>query len=285
MKAFTKLTPRIASVGDNCVDIYPGLNNETFVGGNGVNLAVAVCRSNVECSYVGIVGNDPNGKKIVEVLNHEGVDTRQVSVHQGATAWTRIKLIQGDRILEAEDIGVQRKYNLTEADYRFIFRHDWVHYTAFTNWPTAYAGALIGYYQKIDRHTARLHANGMRISMDFSDNDMSRLLDIVQGRVEIGFFSRVYQNPENLKIEFDKLARYGFNLTVITLGDQGSAAYDGQYIYRQEAIKVPVVDTLGAGDAYMGAFLSQYTKGFPIPECLLYASEYAALVCTRFGAF
>ena len=52
--------PKICIVGDNCVDLYP-VQTKKFVGGNGVNTAVAVQRNGIHCGYLGIVGNDETG--------------------------------------------------------------------------------------------------------------------------------------------------------------------------------------------------------------------------------
>ena len=38
------------------------------------------------------------------------------------------------------------------------------------------------------------------------------------------------------------------------LGEHGSLAYDGDRFYEKEAEKVPVVNTVGAGDSYIAAF-------------------------------
>jgi len=101
-----KSDKRIASVGDNCVDIYT--SGGLYVGGNAVNLAVAVRRSGVNCSYVGMVGDDANGREIAKVLGEEDIDNSHLSVRPGETGWTKIKLENNDRIPIGEDIGIQR---------------------------------------------------------------------------------------------------------------------------------------------------------------------------------
>ena len=62
--------PKICIVGDNCVDLYP-VQTKKFVGGNGVNTAVAVQRNGIHCGYLGTVGNDEDGTLIIETLQKE----------------------------------------------------------------------------------------------------------------------------------------------------------------------------------------------------------------------
>ena len=47
--------PKICIVGDNCVDLYP-VQTKKFVGGNGVNTAVAVQRNGIQCGDLVIGG-------------------------------------------------------------------------------------------------------------------------------------------------------------------------------------------------------------------------------------
>ena len=69
--------PKICIVGDNCVDLYP-VQTKKFVGGNGVNTAVAVQRNGIHCGYLGIVGNDEDGKLIIETLQKEKIDCQRL---------------------------------------------------------------------------------------------------------------------------------------------------------------------------------------------------------------
>ncbi|MDR0448497.1 MAG: carbohydrate kinase [Treponema sp.] len=90
-------------------------------------------------------------------------------------------------------------------------------------------------------------------------------------------------------------------LVVVTLGADGAAAYferDGIIKQiRTPGVVLPVVDTIGAGDTFHGAFLSWLEdKGRmsrsaladltenEIQEALIFAVKAAALVCTRKGA-
>jgi fructoselysine 6-kinase len=276
---------KVASVGDSCIDIYTNQDNLVSVGGNGVNLAVAVRRSGVDCSFIGMVGDDENGRVVREVLEREGVDVSCLTVRAGMTGWCRIRLEEGDRVMQAEDLGVQHNYELSERDFKFVSGHEFVHYTGFTNWPTAYTGGIKNYFELVSSHVRQFHSFGIPVSMDFSDGDMSKLLEAVAGKVSVGFFSRPGSDDESMTVEAKRLWRYGFELVVLTRGEKGSCAYDGNECVFQDIVPVEVVDPLGAGDASMGAFISKWIKHEPLKECLYYASWYAAQVCGRFGGF
>ena len=103
--------------------------------------------------------------------------------------------------------------------------------------------------------------------------------------MDLGFFSRPELSRTELKDEFKKLYRYGFSVVVITMGAKGSAAFFGRDIIIQPAIPTKVIDTLGVGDAFIGAFLSQWARKRTIKLALNYAANYAANNCLINGAF
>ena len=103
--------------------------------------------------------------------------------------------------------------------------------------------------------------------------------------MDLGFFSRPELSPTELKEEFKKLYGYGFSVIVITMGAKGSAAFFGSDIITQPAIPTKVIDTLGVGDAFIGAFLSQWAKKKKIKLALNFAANYAANTCLINGAF
>jgi len=79
------------------------------------------------------------------------------------------------------------------------------------------------------------------------------------------------------------LLRQGMRKVVITLGERGSlvAGSDGLEII--PAFKVRVVDTTGAGDAFIGSFAVFLSEGLPEMEALTRANLYAALSTTKAG--
>ena len=103
--------PKICIVGDNCVDLYP-VQTKKFVGGNGVNTAVAVQRNGIHCGYLGIVGNDEAGKLIIETLQKETIDCQRLRQTEGKTAWTIVHLEDGERIFFEDSLEVQRDFEL-----------------------------------------------------------------------------------------------------------------------------------------------------------------------------
>jgi ribokinase len=74
-------------------------------------------------------------------------------------------------------------------------------------------------------------------------------------------------------------------LIAVTLGARGAAAITREgRIVRACAPVVPVVDTTGAGDAFVGAFLAAWLNEAPVETALALGCAAGSLQVTRFGA-
>ena len=77
--------------------------------------------------------------------------------------------------------------------------------------------------------------------------------------------------------------KYG-NVVVVTMGERGAMAFDGDRIHYAPAFPVHAVDTTGAGDVFRGGFIYALVNGQPMPQALRTANAAAAVSCTRLGA-
>ena len=65
----------VATVGDNCIDRYLPPVGVSTVGGNAVNVAVHIRRRGHRVVYLGAVGDDANGERLLACLDQDGVET------------------------------------------------------------------------------------------------------------------------------------------------------------------------------------------------------------------
>jgi sulfofructose kinase len=74
------------------------------------------------------------------------------------------------------------------------------------------------------------------------------------------------------------------NVLVVTMGEHGASALDGDRFYHEPAFAVHAVDTTGAGDVFRGGFIYALVNGQPMDQALRTANAAAAVSCTRLGA-
>ena len=88
--------------------------------------------------------------------------------------------------------------------------------------------------------------------------------------------------------DYEKIAtallRMGPSVVAITLGAGGCLIATPKEVAKVPAFKVDVVDTTGAGDAFMGGLSYALLQGWDCQKVGLFANACAALCCTKIGA-
>jgi len=79
------------------------------------------------------------------------------------------------------------------------------------------------------------------------------------------------------------LAKQFTSFLAVTDGPNGVYWLDGGALKHMPAFQVNAIDSLGAGDAFHGAFTLALAEGRALPDILRFASATAGLKCTKFG--
>lgn len=123
--------------------------------------------------------------------------------------------------------------------------------------------------------------NPSPINEDLLRVDLNKINMVIMNETEAKDISK---ESNQAKI-IDKLIVAYKNLKVIiTLGKRGSIYFEENKKIFQEAYKVDVVDTTGAGDTFTGYFVGLMANNYNVEECLNYASLASALAVTVKGA-
>ena len=113
---------------------------------------------------------------------------------------------------------------------------------------------------------------------------------LLQYEIPMDTIAYVTPNEHEAKLLFEGqtrdeiLAMYPDKM-IMTIGAEG-VAYNqqGNHTVIIPGIKVPVVDTTGAGDTFNGAFAVSITEGLPIKEAIAFANAAAAYSVQKIGA-
>ena len=104
---------------------------------------------------------------------------------------------------------------------------------------------------------------------------------IFGSRDELELLEEVASNPDDREL----LTALSANerLVVLKRGSQGAAALAEGSFFECKAWPATVLDTVGAGDAFVGGFLSQYLEGATTGDCLSVATYCGSMVCEKLG--
>lgn len=112
------------------------------------------------------------------------------------------------------------------------------------------------------------------------------LLEIIGTQVDLLFCNEqealMFCETDNLQNAEEKLKKYAKQY-LITRGKEGATGYDGSQRYELPACNTNLLDTLGAGDTFSGAFLYAVTDGHSFEDSIRFANTAAARVVEKLG--
>ena len=241
----------VACVGDNCVDVLRSRGGAEVAGGNAFNVAVALARRARTVSYFGAVGEDAHAGVILDAARSAGVDVTGVERRPGPTGVTIVDhAANGERTFVREDYGVAAEYRTDGIPDAALAAHSWFHVARQPD-----VAALVA--------RVRAAAGGesagtprVRVSYDAGDHTPPAGIALVAPLVDVLFISAAdpAQDAQRVAVEAQSA---GAPLVVVTSGERGAIAGEAGGSWSQPALPVPrVVDTLGAGDAFIAGFIS-----------------------------
>jgi sugar/nucleoside kinase (ribokinase family) len=261
---------RVACFSVAAMDHFIQLDRH-LVGGNALNQAVRFRQMGHDSAFVGALGTDPAGDQIADLLAAYSIDVSHTHRVSGRTATNQIVNDDaGERygIEGAWEGGVYEQYRLTPSDWAFMEGFDvW---TTHANGPS-YADAL-------ERKNERQF-----MAVDFLHlQDYTLLERSLSTGVEVAYFGGTVDMVEDLA----RVARaYPCGVIVLTLGKDGSIAFQGDRSFTQEALPVvKVVDTTGCGDAFQAGFTATYYRMRDLRASLLAGAELGRETALQHGA-
>lgn len=242
-------------------------------GGKGANQAVAMARLGAEVTMFGCVGDDANGRMLVDNLQKNGVDTTHIKTLSGVpTGLAVITVAENDNVIiviSGANGHVDTAYIDSIAD--LLPSYDMVVLQHEIPMETVHHAIRLCHEKGV--HVLLNPAPAAQVPMDLVEqisyltpNEHEAALIFGDASVE----ELVKQYPEKL---------------IVTQGSAGvcACARDGEVLH-VPARKSNVVDTTGAGDTLNGAFAVRIAAGDTLADALRYANIAAGLSVERFGA-
>jgi fructokinase len=270
-------------------------------GGGPFNTARALARLGVPTAFLGRLSNDPFGRQLVEALNSDGVSLELATIGPESTTIA---------VADVDSDGL--------ADYQFLVQG--------TSAPNLTLEMIPAHFQK---DVTALHVGTLGLVLEPM---ASTLLEVIrrerEGRVvmvdpniRVGLIpddeyrerlhavlaestivkasdaDLTWLYPDlSYKRSAERLLEEGVAMVVVTLGAQGAFAAHRHFRLSVDAVKVQVVDTIGAGDAFgagLLAWLHDHDELKPdlcleeedeLRSAVGFACLAAALTCARAGA-
>ncbi|SHJ87546.1 fructokinase [Anaerobranca californiensis DSM 14826] len=275
---------------------------ETFVkkaGGAPANVAATASRLGAKASFAGCVGDDPFGDFLIDSIKYHGVDTSMIS-KQGNTTMAFVSVMDDGERDFVFVRGADEKYQIKGFEERY------------SNCSILHLGsatALLGGNLKKAYEEALNLALKNNVTVSFDPNFRGDLwkgredefINLAKEYINKSHFVKLSEDElymiygeKDLDKALNKMYETYNHVAAITLGSKGTYLVTKGQRKIIPSIKITPVDTTGAGDAFVGAFLSLLVKEKDIKgtlenfdnlkEIAAQANKVAALVCTKIGA-
>jgi len=251
-------------------------------GGKGANQAVAAARAGGEVTFITCIGEDDDGKKMLDGFMVDGINTDQVS--QIPEASTGTALIFVDRngencIAVAPGANNYLSKNIIDQAEELIKATDLILLQLEIPYETIqHICKLAARYQK------RIILNPAP-ARELGQDVLDSLEYLVLNETEAEIIAGQKVRDENMEEVCRAIKGLGPEHIILTLGSRGSYVFDNQVKQYVESFNVKALDSTAAGDTFCGAFAVSILSGdHDIISAVRFANAAGALSVTRQGA-
>lgn len=274
----TAFAPRAPRPGETLT----GDSFELQLGGKGANQAVAAARAGATTHMVGCVGDDAFAGLVTSSLGAAGVDLEHVRTVPGHTGVAHIRVVErgendivvipeANAALDAAQL--ERAFAALAGTARVML----------TQLETPFAMTLVA---------ARLARDaGITVILDPApavplDHAIWPLVDLVKpNETEASLLTGIrVDSRESAERAGRWFVDRGAGAALITMGGEGSVLVTAASVSHHESVRVDVVDTTAAGDAFAGHLAASIARGLPTEQAIRRAGAAGAITVTRRGS-
>ncbi len=254
---------------------YRATERHEVGGGVAANAAATIASLGGGARFIGCVGDDATGERIVQGLAEVGVDVGSVRRVTGSSSPLSSVLVdgEGERLI-VNHVGDDLFRRGAPVEAEEVADSDAV--LVDMRWPEGAIAAL-----------AAASARGIPAVVDCDhDPTINHGLEILRAATHVVFslptllaFTACDDPGEALH----RVGRHTDAWVAATAGPDGVFWLDQGSVRHDPAFPIEAVDTLGAGDVFHGAFVLALAENQPLERALRFGSAAAALKCTRTG--
>ncbi|RBM23693.1 ribokinase [Prauserella sp. PE36] len=248
-----------------------GGDTETLPGGKGANTAVAAARLGADVALLGAIGDDGNGRLLLDSLRGAGVRTELVRIVDRPTGVAYITVTPDGENSILVSPGANHALEPADVDGAL----DGVR---------VMVASLETPLPTVEHAIATGSAKGVLTVLNLSpvakvaDRALAALDVLVVNEHEAAWLLGA------ASAELPRLLELGPRSAVVTMGARGAVVVTSDGLIEVASPKVDVVDTTGAGDAFAGALATALAEGASVADAARRAVRVAAVSVTRRGA-
>lgn len=277
----------IVGLGEILWDLLP---DGKMLGGAPANFAYHCKQMGADSKVVSAVGDDEQGKEILEKANSLRLATEYIQINTNKdTGRVSVRLDnEGHPTYIIHENVAWDFIEVTEKTADLLRSADAVCFGSLAQRSPVSRKTINTYLRSVPVDCMKVFDINLRqeyYSKELIESSLynSNILKINDDELEV--LSRMFKlgKTEHQKIE-QLISDFDLKLIALTKGESGSSLYTPGEISHFRSPKVKVVDTVGAGDSFTAALIVGLLNELEINQIHRLASEISAFVCTKKGA-
>lgn len=250
-----------------------------FSGGSATNAAATFSAFGKKCAVISKIGTDEYGQFVLDDLNKRKISTELIKISKGETPFSNIIVSSsGDMVLLIHR-GIESTLSL--EDIRFDFKSKWLYVGPMPSKKTELLIDVLKFAKENDMRTV-LNPGSVELNLKLKKMiPVLKYVDIISMNDDEAKKFVGYSNDVN---NISKLSEYVNDIAIITKGEKGSLVSSKNNLYIANTFKTKQINFIGAGDAFLSAFVNAVDDGKDIEQAITVGSFNASNVIQKYGA-
>jgi ribokinase len=252
--------------------------------GKGVNQAICLGLLGCSVAFVGKVGDDELGHLGAEWMHESGVDTSGIIFSSEMTTSRGLIFIddQGQNTI-INSYKPEGYLRFEELEQAIRVRARAKYFLTGFEIPVKVALQCTKLAKELGMFTVVNPGPASREDL----GDLSYIDVLIPNETEAMSLAGINESAQLSNLDVIRCLKHKCNTksVVMTLGSEGLLGLDDEGDWNYPGVQIKVVDTLGAGDAFIGGLLWGLTENNTVREASWYANFVAALSVTKQGSF
>ena len=254
---------------------------EFYLGGKGANQAVAAARLGAEVAFVGTVGNDEFGEKLIKMISSESIDTSLINSKAGQTGTALINVLESSNNEVISYPGANKFTKDTFINESFLSE----------------AKIIISQMEVNEEETFNLFKRAKKnncttiLNLAPYKKTSTQILTftdiLIVNETEFSELSGIELSLINEDVNIDPINSLKLLKSIdliVTLGKRGILIFSNGNKTFIAGEKVNAIDTVGAGDCFVGALGYGILNGKDLLTASKLANKAASVSVTKKGA-
>ena len=253
-------------------------------GGKGSNQGVAASRSGASVTMITKIGTDPFAQIAMESFQREGMDMRFILRDE--------RYPTGTALIMVDENTSENQIVVTIGACEHISPKEIESARAQIEGSRVLLTQLETNFDAVENVVNIAHAKGVKVILNpapappkpLPDSLLAKIDIITPNETEASILTGIkVADMDDAKKAARALKAKGIENVIITMGSKGALVLTDSTEYVVDPIKVTVVDTTGAGDAFNGGLATALAEGLDIAEAVRFANATGALSVTKLG--